>query len=129
MEKVTKQIIELLPFKPGDKAFLLYKPLTNGKWYTKPVTVVGVSLSVKKEGNSTVSSYYYIVQDNEKKNIAAYITELYTLEPIAIHKAIERNMLPLAQRKCNYKASPHSKRDESIIGDCDTEYKDRRGGA
>ena len=129
MEKVTKQIIDLLPFKPGEKAFLLYKPLTNGKWYTKPVTIVGVSLSVKKAGNTTVSSYYYIVEDNEKKNIAAYITELYTLEPIAIQKAIERNMLPLIDRKCTYKVSPKNKRDESIIGYCNTEYKDRRGGA
>lgn len=126
MEKVTKQMVSLLPFKPGEKAYLLYQPSSNGKWYTKPVIIVGVSISVKKMGSEVTSSYYYIVQDDEKKNIAAYITELYKMEPIAIQKAVERNMLPLTLRKCNFKSNLHDRRDESIIGYCDAEYKHRR---
>lgn len=126
MEELTRKIINLLPFQPGQKLTILYKPFSNSKYMTKPVEVVGVSLSVKKEGGRIITKYYYIVKDNEQKNIAAYIEDLFTLETKAIQEAVLRNTGILLTKEATYKPSGHSKRDESIIGYCDAEYKDRR---
>lgn len=94
---------------------------------TKPVEVVGVSLSVKKEGGKTITKYYYIVKDNEQKNIAAYIEDLFLQETKAMQEAVLRNTSILFSKEATYKPNNKMSRDESIIGYCDAEYKDRRG--
>lgn len=127
MEELTKKIIKLLPFQPGQRLTILYKPFSNSKYMTKPVEVVGVSLSVKKEGGKTITKYYYIVKDNEQKNIAAYIEDLFPQETKAMQEAVLRNTSILFSKEATYKPNNKMSRDESIIGYCDAEYKDRRG--